>query len=67
MESNIDDLKADRQYNKEALKQMVRSDISADVQAAKKAVSKASNLEMVVEDLDLNYTVEVYHHFTVVD
>lgn len=67
MESNIDDLKADRQYNKEALKQMVRSDISADVQSAKKAVSKASNLEMVVEDLDLNYTVEVYHHFTVVD
>jgi len=67
MVANLFDLKNDPQYDKEALKKILRWAIDWDTKLYQQAISISNNTNYVVDNLLLNCSIQIYHHFTIVD
>lgn len=60
-------LKNDKQYNKALLSKLTQDAIDSDQELMKQALSISDNTQYVTENLLLNYSVTLYHHFTIID
>jgi hypothetical protein len=58
-------LKNDAQYDKSALSKLTRDSIDHDQELMKQALSISDNTNYVCDELLLNYSVTLYHHFTI--
>ena len=67
MVANLFELKDDPQYDKEALKKILRWAINWDTKLYQQAISISNNTNYVVDNLLLNCSVQIYHHFTIVN
>jgi len=65
MTDSIFNLKNDPQYDKSKLIEFTRSVIDKDVELMKQAISISDNTNYVCENLLLNASVTIYHHFTI--
>jgi hypothetical protein len=65
MTDSLFNLKNDPQYNTRMLVKFTRSVIDKDVELMKQAISISDNTNYVCENLLLNATVTIYHHFTI--
>lgn len=65
MTDSLFNLKNDPQYDKWKLSELLRSIIDKDVELMKQAISISDNTNYVCEDLLLNASVTIYHHFTI--
>lgn len=65
MTDSMFNLKNDKQYNKKALSELTQSSIDNDQELMKQALSISDNTNYVCENLLLNYSVTIYHHFTI--
>jgi len=60
-------LKNDKQYDKSMLSKLTKDAIDNDQELMKQALSISDNTQYVCENLLLNYSVTIYHHFTIID
>lgn len=60
-------LKNDKQYNKVMLSKITQDAIDSDQELMKQALSISDNTNYVAENLLLNYSVTLYHHFTIIN
>jgi hypothetical protein len=58
-------LKNDPQYDKAALSKLNKSSIDNDKELMKQAISISDNTQYVCDELLMNYSVDIYHHFTI--
>lgn len=58
-------LKNDQQYDKEVLKTLTRNAIDSDQELMKQAISISDNTQYAVDNLLVNFSVTIYHHFTI--
>jgi hypothetical protein len=65
MTDSIFNLKNDPQYDKSKLSMMLRNVIDKDQELMKQAISISDNTNYVCENLLLNASVTIYHHFTI--
>lgn len=65
MTDSIFNLKNDPQYDKSKLIEFTRSVIDKDQELMKQAISISDNTNYVCENLLLNASVTIYHHFTI--
>jgi hypothetical protein len=65
MTDSIFNLKNDPQYDKGNLSMMLRNVIDKDQELMKQAISISDNTNYVCENLLLNASVTIYHHFTI--
>jgi hypothetical protein len=65
MTDSLFNLKNDSQYDKSKLIEFTRSVIDKDVELMKQAISISDNTNYVCENLLLNASVTIYHHFTI--
>lgn len=65
MTDSLFNLKNDPQYDKWKLSELLRSIIDKDAELMKQAISISDNTNYVCEDLLLNASVTIYHHFTI--
>jgi hypothetical protein len=65
MTDSLFNLKNDSQYDKSKLIEFTRSVINKDVELMKQAISISDNTNYVCENLLLNASVTIYHHFTI--
>lgn len=67
MTDSMFNLKNDPQYDKESLSKLTRQSIDNDSELIKQATSISDNTQYVCDNLLLNYSVDIYHHFTIYD
>lgn len=65
MTASMYDMKNDPQYDKEALKQLTKDSIDSDKQILKQAQAISDNTNWVADNLMVNFSVDIYHHFTI--
>lgn len=65
MTDSIFNLKNDPQYDKSKLSMMLKNVIDKDQELMKQAISISDNTNYVCENLLLNASVTIYHHFTI--
>lgn len=65
MTASMFELKNDPQYDKEWLKKLTKDSIDKDQTLFRQAQSISDNTNYVVENLALNFSVDIYHHFTI--
>jgi hypothetical protein len=65
MTDSIFNLKNDPQYDKSKLVEFTKSSIDKDQELMKQAISISDNTNYVCENLLLNASVTIYHHFTI--
>lgn len=61
------ELKNDPQYDKLALSKLTRESIDNDKELLRQAISISDNTNYVCENVLLNFSCDIYHHFTIVD
>jgi hypothetical protein len=62
---SIFNLKNDPQYDKAMLSKLSKDMIDSDQELMKQALSISDNTNYVAENLLLNHSVTIYHHFTI--
>jgi hypothetical protein len=67
MTDSMFNLKNDKQYSKAALSKLTRHSIDNDLELLKQATSISDNTDYVCDNLLLNYSVDIYHHFTIIE
>lgn len=65
MTASMFDMKNDPQYDKEALKQLCRNSFDTDKDLLRQAQCISDNTNWVAETLSMNFSVDIYHHFTI--
>jgi hypothetical protein len=65
MSASMFELKNDPQYDKSALSKLTKDSIDNNTNLYKQAVSISDNTNWLCENLMFNFSVNIYHHFTI--
>lgn len=65
MTASMFDMKNDPQYDKDALRQLTKNSIDTDKELLEQAQAISDNTNWVADNLMFNYSVDIYHHFTI--